>query len=339
MDFTFTDDQQQLRTAVRRLGRETAAPDALWRVLTAELGLTAIGISEDRGGAGGDFVDAAVVIEEAGRALLPVPLTTVLVAGSVLDRGGDATAECTAAVAAGEQMAVVAVAGALDATGDALTGAIGNVLDGDRADHLLVATDEALWLLDTRARGVDVHALTTLDQTRVQARVQLVAAPARRVGGADAAREAVDLLRVALAVEAVRAARHCLELTVSHLKTREQFGRPIGSFQALQHRAADLVVALESAASTCYYAAWAAASSRDELLVVAPLALAVCVDASWRVVAETIQMHGGIGFTWEHDAHRYFKRLTTTRLVLGDAHEQRRLVAARAAIATAPSAR
>jgi alkylation response protein AidB-like acyl-CoA dehydrogenase len=103
----------------------------------------------------------------------------------------------------------------------------------------------------------------------------------------------------------------------------------IGSFQALQHRAADLAVEVEAATSTAYYAAWAAADAPDEVPVVAPLALAVCAEAAWHVTAETIQLHGGIGFTWEHDAHLYFKRATTTRLVLGDAHEQRRLVAAR----------
>jgi len=149
----------------------------------------------------------------------------------------------------------------------------------------------------------------------------------------------VDLLRVALSVEAVGAARHCLDTTVAYLKTREQFGRPIGSFQALQHRAADLVVELEAATSTAYYAAWAADGSPDELAVVAPLALALCAEAAWHVAAETIQMHGGIGFTWEHEAHRYFKRLTTTRAMLGGAHVQRRLVAERAAIAPAPSGR
>ena len=128
-------------------------------------------------------------------------------------------------------------------------------------------------------------------------------------------------------------ARHCLARTVDYLKTREQFGKPIGSFQALQHRAADLVVELEAAASTAYYAAWVAADSPDELPVVAPLAKAVCTDAAYRIAAESIQMHGGIGFTWEHEAHLYFKRATVTQMLLGDSHEQRRLVAARAGLA------
>jgi alkylation response protein AidB-like acyl-CoA dehydrogenase len=130
-------------------------------------------------------------------------------------------------------------------------------------------------------------------------------------------------------VEAIGISRWCLAATVEHLKTRVQFGKPIGSFQALQHRAADLAVLLESAAATASYAAWTVADSAGELPAMAPLALAACADAAYRIAAETIQMHGGIGFTWEHDAHLYFKRATTTKLLLGEPHEQRRLLAQR----------
>src|SRR4051794_21565237 len=345
MDFTFTDDQEQLRRAVRQLGREAggdgASEETLWRTVTQQLGLTGIGIAPERGGAGGDFVDAAVVIEEAGRTLLAAPVTTVLVAAAVLGRrglgrAGEAAAELASQVATGERIAVVAVG--------APQGTIDNVLDGDRADAFLVAADDGLWLVDAWSDAVVVRRQPTLDLSRGQAQLVLDDVPAVRIGDADAARMAVDLLRVALSVEAVGAARHCLDATVAYLKTREQFGRPIGSFQALQHRAADLVVELEAATSTAYYAAWAAAQSNaegspDELAVVAPLALALCAEATWHVAAETIQMHGGIGFTWEHEAHRYFKRLTTTRAMLGGAHGQRRLVAERAAIAPGSSVR
>jgi alkylation response protein AidB-like acyl-CoA dehydrogenase len=137
------------------------------------------------------------------------------------------------------------------------------------------------------------------------------------------------VLRVALALEAIGVARWCLGATVEHLKTRVQFGKAIGSFQALQHRAADLAVLLESAAATASYAAWTVADSPGELPAMAPLALATCADATYRIAAETIQLHGGIGFTWEHDAHLYFKRATTTKLLLGEPHEQRRLLAER----------
>ena len=333
MDFTFTDEQVGLRDAVRRLGEQAATADraALWQVITQQLGLTAIGIAAERGGAGGDFVDAAVVIEEAGRCLLPAPLTTALVAGAVLDRAGEAGAELAAAVAAGEKVAVVAPAPQLSPSGGTLSGRVRHVLDGDAADVFLVAGADGLWAMEARAAAT-TRALVPLDSSRGQADVAVDAAPVTRLGDGDAASTAVDLLRVALAMEAVGAARHCLALTVDYLKTREQFGRPIGSFQALQHRAADLVVGLEAAASTAYYAAWAAVASPEELPVVAPAAKSMCGEAAWRVAAETIQMHGGIGFTWEHPAHRYFKRITTIRLLLGDAREQRRLVAERAGL-------
>src|SRR4051812_37572121 len=345
MDFTFTDDQEQLRRAVRQLGREAGGGDssdeALWRTVTQQLGLTGIGIDPERGGAGGDFVDAAVVIEEAGRTLLPAPVTMVLVAAAVLGRSGlgrtgQAAAELASQVATGERIAVVAVG--------APQGTIDNVLDGDRADAFLVAADDGLWLVDAWSDAVVVRRQSTLDLSRGQAQLVLDDVPAVRIGNAEAARVAGDLLRVALSVEAVGAARHCLDGRVAYLKTREQSGRLKGSYQALQPRAADLVVELEAATSTAYYAAWAAAQSKeaespDELAVVAPLALALCAEVAWHVAAETIQMHGGIGFTWEHEAHRYFKRLTTTRAILGGAHVQRRLVAERAAIAPGSSVR
>ena len=171
-----------------------------------------------------------------------------------------------------------------------------------------------------------------MDPLRWQGDVTVESSSLRTVGDADASARAVNVLRVALAVEAVGVARWCLETTVEHLTTRVQFGKPIGSFQALQHRAADLAVALESAAATASYAAWTVADSPEELPTMAPLALATCGEAAYRIAAESIQLHGGIGFTWEHDLHLYFKRALTTRLLLGDNHQQRRLAAERAGV-------
>src|SRR4051794_14589263 len=224
MDFTFTDDQEQLRRAVRQLGQEAggdgSSEEALWRTVTQQLGLTGIGVDPERGGAGGDFVDAAVVIEEAGRTLLPAPVTTVLVAAAVLGRGGQAAAGLASRGAAGERIVVGAVG--------APQGPIDNVLDGDRADAFLVAADDGLWLVDAWSDAVVVRRQPTLDLSRGQAQLVLDDVPTVRIGDADLARVAVDLLRVALSVEAVGAARHCLDATVAYLKTREQFGRPIG---------------------------------------------------------------------------------------------------------------
>jgi alkylation response protein AidB-like acyl-CoA dehydrogenase len=356
MDFTFSPEQQELREAVRGLAADRSSsayvraamasatpgfdPD-LWRVVGAEMGLLGVGVDEELGGAGGGFVDAAVVMEEAGRALMPVPLLPTLVAAQILAQAGASTAEALAGVVSGEQPAAFGVSASSLSTGrigfgrsgdSVLSGTVSHVLDGTLAGTVVIATPDGLWLTRTDDQGVTVTPQPTLDPTRPQATLQLERAGAVNVGDAGAAETAVDLLRVALAVEAVGVSRRCLEATVDYLKTREQFGRVIGSFQALQHRAAEIAVQIEAATSTAYYAAWAAEAAPDELPVVAPLALSVCAEAAWHAAAESIQLHGGIGFTWEHDAHLYFKRATTTRLLLGDGHEQRRLVAARAGL-------
>jgi alkylation response protein AidB-like acyl-CoA dehydrogenase len=353
MDFAFTAEQQDLRAAIRDVARDRCSPEQLrtavadhasydaklWQLLAGELGLVGIAVSEPNGGVGGSFVDAAIVLEESAAALFPVPLLTAVVAAAALDRG-DATvaAEVLPPIAAGERTAALVVAPEVTARDDRLEGAAQHVVDGHRAGTLLVAEPGGLWLVDRDADGVDVAAAPSFDLTRWQATVTLAGAHGRRVGDADSSATAIDLLRVGLALEAVGVARQCLAATVAYLKTRVQFGRPIGSFQALQHRAADLAVDLEAATSTAYYAAWAAADAPAELPVVAPLATSVCTEAAYRIAAETIQMHGGIGFTWEHDAHLYFKRATALRTLLGDSHVQRQLVAARAGLTSASSA-
>jgi alkylation response protein AidB-like acyl-CoA dehydrogenase len=331
MDFSFSPDQQDLRRMLRDLAADHCSPErrrraiespegydeALWRLVFDELGLVGIAAPEADGGAGGSFVDAAVVLEESGGGLWPVPLLANLVA---------------AAVAPGDGSAAVVPGAGISAAGDKLTGTASHVIDGHRAERLLVAAPEGLWSVAAGTAGVSVAGSRSLDLTRWLASVDLQDAAGEQVGDAEASARAIDMLRVALAVEAVGAARHCLEGTVAYLKTREQFGRPIGSFQALAHRAADLAVVLEAATSTAYYAAWAVAASPEEVPVVAPLAKSVCADAFSRIAAETIQMHGGIGFTWEHEAHLYFKRATSTRAILGSSHAERRLVAERAGL-------
>ena len=330
MDVQLSSEQRELQRMVRDLATDRASSaqrravieagadhDAdLWRLVSQELGLTAIGVAEDYDGTGGSFVDVAVVLEEAGRGLLPVPLLPTVVA--------------VACAPADEVLnrAVVGGAAATVAIGDPAA-TLSNVIDGGLAEHVVVAAPDGLYVGAARERT----ARPAMDPLRGQADVTVDAAALRQVGDATASARAVDVLRVALAVEAVGVARWCLAATVEHLKTRVQFGKPIGSFQALQHRAADLAVLLESAAATASYAAWTVADSAGELPTMAPLALATCAEASYGIAAETIQMHGGIGFTWEHDAHLYFKRATTTRLMLGEPHQQRRLLAKRAGLA------
>jgi alkylation response protein AidB-like acyl-CoA dehydrogenase len=355
MDFTFSGEQEELRRAIRDVAGDHCPPDRLrqviatpgafdeelWRLLGADMGCAGVAVRESEGGSGGSFVDVAVVLEESARALLPVPLLGTLVGAAVIGRSSDAAERLLPAVAAGDRTCALAVATgtdvavveAADGSGAGLVdGTLTHVVDGHRADLLVVAEPAGVWVVEATAPGVEVVAAPTLDLTRWQATINLRQAPAHRLGGAVAAESAVDLMRVAISLEAVGVARHCLTSTVEYLKTREQFGRPIGSFQALQHRCSDLLVELESAASTAYYAAWAVDGSDAELPVVAPLAKSVCTGAAYRIAAETIQLHGGIGFTWEHDAHLYFKRATVLDLLLGAGHVQRRLVAERAGI-------
>jgi alkylation response protein AidB-like acyl-CoA dehydrogenase len=326
MDVQLSAEQRELQRMVRDLAADRASSaqrravidagadhDAeLWRLVSQDLGLTAIGVAEQYDGTGGSFVDVAVVLEEAGRALLPVPLLPTVVAAACAP-DDEATSR---AVAAGSTATL-----AIGAPAQTLS----HVVDGQLAELVVVAAPDALYVGIPAQR----HARAAMDPLRWQADVTVDASTLRQIGDAATSARAVDVYRVALAVEAIGVARWCLAATVEHLKTRVQFGKPIGSFQTLQHRAADLAVLLESAAATASYAAWTVADSAAELASMAPLALATCAEATYRIAAETIQMHGGIGFTWEHDAHLYFKRALTTRLLLGEPHENRRLLANR----------
>ncbi|HVX69882.1 MAG TPA: acyl-CoA dehydrogenase family protein [Mycobacteriales bacterium] len=343
MDFSLTTEQLELRRMLRdvtadhcssaRLREVIATPSAedtnLWRLLTQELGLMGVAVPEEAGGLGGSFVDAAVVIEEAGRGLWPTPIVTSLAAVSAIGRT-EGVADVLAELVSGEHRAAVVAGDGVTVSTARLTGEVDQVIGAQDADRLVVATGDGLWLVESAYFKADSR--IGVDRLRPLSTVRLADARGRRLADATAAARAVDVLRVALAVEAVGVAQWCLDTTVAYIKTREQFGKPIGSFQALAHRASDLAVDLASATSTAYYAAWAVDGAPDELAVVAPLAKAVCGEAAYRIAAETIQMHGGIGFTWEHDAHLYFKRATGLRLLLGDSHQQRQLVATRASL-------
>jgi alkylation response protein AidB-like acyl-CoA dehydrogenase len=175
-----------------------------------------------------------------------------------------------------------------------------------------------------------------MDQTRKQARVALDGTPARLVGtdgqGWAAISKMLDLAAVALAAEQVGGAQKVLEMAVEYAKVRVQFGRPIGSFQAIKHKCADMLLEVESAKSAAYYAGWAAAEDNDELPVVASLAKSYCSEAYFHATAENIQIHGGIGFTWEHPAHLYFKRAKSSELLFGDPTYHRELLAQRIGI-------
>jgi alkylation response protein AidB-like acyl-CoA dehydrogenase len=358
MDFSLTEEQRDLRDAVRslltkqadsaavRLGTEspTGRDEKLWCQLTGDLGLTTLAVPEQAGGAGASFAEVAVVLEEVGAVLLPAPYASTVVVAEVLTRFGasellDRLAQGAAgAVALAEpgdrswppRSGVAAVCGP---AGWLLSGATAAVADGGCADVLLVAArdedgdGEALFAVAGEAPGLSRADVPLMDQTRRAARLGLHRVPAVRLGGTDAVAFARDVAAVAAACEAVGTARRALERTVDHLRTRVQFGRVLGSFQALRHRAADLFTAVEAAASTARYAALVVASSPDELPVVALLAKLVCAEVLTDVAAEAVQLHGGIAITWEHDAHLWFKRAAHVQHTGGSPEQLRRLLA------------
>jgi alkylation response protein AidB-like acyl-CoA dehydrogenase len=209
-------------------------------------------------------------------------------------------------------------------------------VDGPRLDLLLAPAryggEVVLVAVRLPGAGVEMHPEPTVDRTRPQAGIVLDRAAAVVVGDGTAASAATDLLLTAVAVESAGAAAACLDATVAHLCTREQFGRPLGTFQALQHRCADLAVAVESASATAWYAAWAAGADPAAAAIAGPLAKLHCARVFREVAGEMIQLHGGIGFTWEHPAHRYFKRATATDLLFGGRAWARGLLARRAGL-------
>ena len=331
-----------------------------WERLGAELGLTALIIPEAYGGAGLGAVELTAVMEEMGRALLCAPFfsTVALGANAILLAGSEAQkAELLPSIAAGTTTATLAFteangrwdAGAVEALarrdGGAfvLDGTKTYVVDGHTADLLLVAARAAgsagaeglsLFAVPSGAAGVSRRALPTLDMTRRQAEIRLagVRVPASALLGDEGAawsalERTLDVAAVALSAEQVGGAERCLEMAVEYAKVRVQFGRPIGSFQAVKHKCADMLLRAESARSASYYAGWATAAGAPDQSTAAALAKVYCSEAYFFCAAENIQIHGGIGFTWEHDAHLYFKRARASGALLGDAGYHRERVA------------
>ena len=194
----------------------------------------------------------------------------------------------------------------------------------------------SLFAVQGDAAGLTREGLSTMDQTRKQARLSFDGTPAKLIGteggGWDVLSRVLDLAAVALAAEQVGGAQECLEMAVQYAKDRVQFGRPIGSFQAIKHKCADMLLEVESSKSAAYYAGWCASELNDELPSVASLAKSYCSEAYFHTTAENIQIHGGIGFTWEHPAHLYFKRAKSSELFLGDPTYHRELLAQRIGI-------
>lgn len=368
MDFAFTEEHEELRQTVRRflegksdeqavralMATERGYSQEVWRQMAEQMALQAMIVPEEHGGAGFGPVELSIVLEEMGRTLLCAPyLSTAVLAVHALVAAGstEAQAQMLPSIAAGESVATVALVDAgrgwdvaavscvaeRDGAVWRLTGDKTYVLDGHVADVLLVVarSDDGVGLfrVEPAADGLRRSLTPTLDTTRKLARVELARVQATRVdAGGDqtaALRRALALTTVALAAEQVGGAQKCLEMSTDYAKTRLQFGRAIGSFQAVKHRCADMLVAVEFARSAAYHAAFRAAESDDdgEIQAAASMAKSFCSEAYFDVANETIQVHGGMGFTWEHPAHLYFKRAKSSAALFGDPVEHRETLA------------
>jgi alkylation response protein AidB-like acyl-CoA dehydrogenase len=371
VDFALDDDQVTLQavlrdflaarspeTAVRaQMDDPTGYDRALWDQMATQLGLPGLAIPEEYGGSGFSFLELGLVLEEMGRALAVSPfVASCVMAAQLLLTLDDESArkEYLPGIAAGSTIASVALAEdsgswrTQDVTAQAarrdgawrIDGHKSFVLDGAVADLLLVIArtegGTAVFAVAADADGLRREPLLTMDQTRKLARLTFDSTPARMLGTADSAAAAIaamlDRSAIALAADALGGTAKVLDMSVEYAKLRHQFGRPIGSFQAIKHKCASMLVDLESSRSAVYYALWAAATGHPDTEVVAPLVKAHCVDTYLHATGENIQIHGGIGFTWEHPAHLYLKRAKSSQLLLGDSDFHRQQLADRIGI-------
>ncbi|GGL13679.1 acyl-CoA dehydrogenase family protein [Nocardia jinanensis] len=362
-----TAEQQELAATVRKLlqdrGSEADLRRAmessegydheLARVMAQQIGLHGLVIPEEYGGLGAGFVDLCAVLEEMGRALLCGPFfsSVVLFAGALLAaRNDDACREWLPGIATGETVGTLAItedregwdedsiqlAARHDGAGYRLAGRKRHVLDGAIADVLVVAgrlpEGVGLFVVDG---GADIERTPedVLDPTRRQATVQFRDTPAQLLAGPGdgwpVLRRVLDRAAVALAAEQVGGAERVLEMAVGYASTRQQFGRPIGSFQAIKHKCADMLVAVESARSAARFAADAVDADDPEQDMLAALAKSVCSTAYSACATENIQIHGGIGFTWEHPAQLFYKRAKSSEVQFGSPAHHRSVLARR----------
>jgi len=350
-----SDERHQLREVLRQLLTETCGPEevraqvesprghdrVLWDRLAGEIGVHGLAVPEEYGGAGYTFAELAVALEETGRVLCPAPLlSTVVLAGHALSASGDreACVRWLPGIASGTRTATVAgflhradVTAERGPGGWVLRGEADFVPDGEGADLLLVAAQapdgKRLFACEPDGTTIGRVARRVLDPTRRQALIRFRGAPAEPVGEPGQAPEIVDAVldagRVALAAEHVGGSAHALAAVLAYVSHRTQFGRAIGSFQAVKHRLADLLVEIEGARSASAYACACLAGGAPEVPVAASAAAVACTGAYRLASTEYVQLHGGIGFTWEHPAHLYVRRARADEALFGTADDHR----------------
>jgi alkylation response protein AidB-like acyl-CoA dehydrogenase len=356
MNFDFSDEQKQLRNEARKFLAEKCPPKAVRTVLDGEepydrqlwkdlagMGFLGVAIPEEFGGAGAGHLELCVIAEEIGRALAPVPFssTVYLAAEAILLAGDEAQKrKWLPLIAAGSAIGTLALfegkgnpspqAIKLSASGGSLNGVKKPVPDGAIADFAVVAartgssgreTDISLFLVDLRAEGVEAKSLTNVDPSRGQAELTFHNCKAEPLGppgeGWSIITQVLDRAAVLMAFEQVGGADRALEMGRDYALDRIAFGRPIGSFQAVKHMLADMYVSATLARSNCYYGAWALSTNASELPEAAAAARISATQAFQHCAKNNIQVHGGMGFTWEFDCHMYYRRANATALSLG----------------------
>lgn len=344
MDFAFTEEQAMIAETARAFFTENATSErtraamaeggidhALWQAFCQELGLSGIGIPESAGGAGLGLVELAIIAEAAGAQVAALPMlgSLALCAQAIAAGGTDAQkSEYLPGLMSGETIAGYVHHPDLVSDGNTLTGASGYVAHGASAQLFYVTNRKGGWLVRADAPGVTVTAQTTMDQTRPLARVDLDGVAAEPLANPRAASLAArNAGFVMIAAEALGVAQAALDRTVAYARERVQFGRAIGSFQAYKHRLADMVVEIEQARSAVYWAACAVDEGSAEAELAVHAAKSFAADTAFKCAGDMIQLHGGIGFTWEHDAHLYFKRARALQSMLGSGNWHREQIA------------
>lgn len=344
----FLEDRYSTTRVRELMMSDTGFDRAAWTEF-AEMGWTGLAIPEEHGGAGYGFLELSIVLEEMGRQVTPGPFfaSAVLATTAILDLGSpEQQAGILPGLASGQTIATLAMfessrdwgltniasRGSKRGDGWVVSGAKRHVLDGHLADKILVVAKVndglGVFVVDSQATGVEISQVPVLDPTRRQSEVRFNDVNAEMLLGdrpGDVAR-VLALGSTALAAEQAGGAQRCLEMAVEYALARHQFGRPIGSYQAIKHRCAEMLMKVEHAKSTAYHGA-RVTDDPSELAIAAPLAASICSEAYLWAAAESIQIHGGIGFTWEHDAHLYLKRAKSSSLLLGDTGYHRRRLA------------
>jgi alkylation response protein AidB-like acyl-CoA dehydrogenase len=353
MQFGLSESQEFLKDSARKffagecpsaemrrlMETDTAYDAALWSKLTDQ-GYTGIIFPEEYGGVGLGKVELMLLMEETGRALLPGPFfSTVVLAGSVLDAAATPAhkTKYLAPICRGEVRATVAILEAsanwnlddlqLSATHGKLTGKKFFVSDAAVADFILVVARNGVFVVDCKASGLKISPMSGMDLTRKLYVVEFSDTPAEQISANSSLARAFDIATAALAAELVGGMQRILDITVEYAKTRKQFGKPIGMFQAVQHQCADMYLETESSRSAVYYAGWALEEDSPDAATAVSIAKMYASDAARTVGNRGIQIHGGMGFTWENDVHLYYRRAKSSEAAFGDATFHRERIA------------